>query len=100
MSALKLTAAKLELLRAVEAGQVTGYPQGPGQPVDYYWQSDPNRLSRMVTGRLVAMFPAGWVRRGADRWSAAASPFMAPFAVELTDEGKRVLAEHGGGDAA
>lgn len=81
MAELKPTPARLDLLRAVEAGQVA-YSTASGNDFDRS-----RRPERMVNDRVRAMSDAGWIRLRHEDEDTRWSRFW-----ELTDTGRAVLA--------
>jgi hypothetical protein len=85
MADLSPTRTRLALLRAVDGGQVRGYPVYDSGFVDYFSGSGAN--GRRVTPRVEELMRAQWVCRGKPHRDSPTSDFT----VELTALGRQWL---------
>jgi hypothetical protein len=93
MSDLKLTPARLALLRAVERGEVAWYRNFGHEPSSYDWDQ-PGHRRRVVTAAAEKLFAAGLIAMG----RTSSPSYYASRPVVVTRAGAELLAAQAAGD--
>lgn len=89
MAKFRLTSARVDLMRAIKAGDVATHFPIPPDPV-HVERSYTSKPPRVVTAQAAALHKAG-VARVVKR--QAGQPWHCPLTWELTEEGERLLAD-------